>query len=199
MQFPPQLISNRNNDGALRIAGRTCKTACRLGEEQLPARHGQARVTADKLSPRQRECLRLVWQKQATSKEIAAELGISKTTVDGYIAEAVELLGARDRRSAAAIAFADVPRTVSGPDPARVAAGADDRPSVGTSTEAGSAPRPWRTRERPLNTLTLAQTLGWIAIIAVGSIAALALAMAVGNGLPSVALPVLHAFDRLTH
>ncbi|MBI0475391.1 LuxR family transcriptional regulator [Sphingomonas sp. MA1305] len=156
-------------------------------------------AAAAKLSPRQRACLQLVWERQATSKEIAAELGIGKTTVDGYIAEAVELLGARDRRSAAAMVFSETPRAGSGGDPARVSGPASNPPTVAASTEARSAARPWRTRDRPFNTFTLAQTLGWIAIIAVGSIAALALAMAVGNGLPSVALPVLHAFDRLTH
>jgi hypothetical protein len=36
-------------------------------------------------------------------------------------------------------------------------------------------------------------------IIAFGSLAALSLAASIGNGLPSVAGPLLHAFDRLTH
>lgn len=152
-----------------------------------------------RLSPRQRDCLRLVWQRQATSKEIAAELGISKSTVDGYIAEAVEQLSARDRREAAAMVFADTPRAESGGHSARVspphAAGASADPSM----KAVPAPRPWRARDRPLNTLTFVQTVGWIAIIAIGSLAALALAMAVGNGLPRVFLPLLHTFDRLTH
>lgn len=35
------------------------------------------------------------------SKEIAEQLGIEKSTVDGYITEAVKLLGARNRREAA--------------------------------------------------------------------------------------------------
>ncbi len=155
--------------------------------------------TAVSLSPRQRDCLELVWQRQATSKEIAATLGISKSTVDGYIAEAVEALGARDRRQAAAMIFAETPRVKSGGDSARVSPSGHNAAPITASTEAMPASRPWRSRPGQLNTLTLAQTLGWIAIIAVGSLAALALAMAVGNGLPPVARPLLHAFDRLTH
>ena len=61
------------------------------------------------LSPRQRECVRLIWSRRATWKEIAAELGISKSTVDKYIAEAIELTGARDRRQAAAMVFGAPP------------------------------------------------------------------------------------------
>ncbi len=147
-----------------------------------------------RLSPRQHECLRLVWERQATSKEIAAELGISKPTVDGYIAEAVEALGARDRREAAALAFGGTTRAESGGDPARVAeqgaAGAASAPST-------KASRPWRSEGRR-NAMTLAQTLGWIVAIAVGSLCALSLAVSVGNGLRPIARPVLHAFDRLT-
>lgn len=54
----------------------------------------------DRLTRRHRECLRLVRQLKR-SKEIAGILGIEKSTVDGYLAEAVRLLGARDRRDAA--------------------------------------------------------------------------------------------------
>lgn len=36
------------------------------------------------------------------TKEIAAELGIAPSTIDSYVAEAVRILGARDRRDAAA-------------------------------------------------------------------------------------------------
>lgn len=162
-------------------------------------------AAAASLSPRQRECLRLVWTRQATSKEIAAELGISKSTVDSYIAEAVELLGARDRRDAAAQAFGsarreflhETPRAVSGGDPARVAPGAteqaNERPSVGRAT----MPVPWRTREHPRNSLLLGQTLGWIFMITLGSLAALALATSIGSGLPPVARSVIDAAHRL--
>lgn len=153
----------------------------------------------EKLSPRQRDCLQLVWERQATSKEIAAELGISKTTVDGYVSEAVATLGARDRRDAAAIAFGGKPRAASGGDTARVSDEVTEVRSDLMSTEAFWTSRPWRSKRQPRNTLTLVQTLGWIVLIAFGSLAALSLAASIGNGLPSVAVPLLQAFDRLTH
>ncbi|TCP66296.1 sigma factor-like helix-turn-helix DNA-binding protein [Sphingomonas sp. PP-CE-1G-424] len=150
------------------------------------------------LSPRQRDCLQLVWERQATSKEIAAELGISKSTVDGYIAEAVEALGARDRRAAAALAFGQTPRAASGGHMTRVVEVQNVVTPDASSTEGFLASRPWRSRSRPRNTLSLAQTLGWIAIIAIGSLAALSLAASIGSGLPSVARPVIHAVRTLT-
>ena len=151
---------------------------------------------AAKLSPRQRECLQLVWERQATSKEIAIALGISKTTVDGYIREAVELLGATDRRDAARMIFGGTPRAEYGGDPAGVTGTPDDAPVPSVSTEAVPASRPWRTRGR--NELTLAQTFGWVALITLGSLAALALAASIGNGMPNVWRPVLVAFRGLT-
>jgi DNA-binding CsgD family transcriptional regulator len=55
-----------------------------------------------KLSRRQRECLRLMGQLKS-SKEIAIELNIRPRTVDSYLATAVTLLEATDRRHAARI------------------------------------------------------------------------------------------------
>jgi DNA-binding CsgD family transcriptional regulator len=60
------------------------------------------RVNIARLSPRQRDCLALVADHKS-SKEIAGILGLSSKTVDGYLAEAVELLDARNRRHAAQI------------------------------------------------------------------------------------------------
>jgi DNA-binding CsgD family transcriptional regulator len=54
----------------------------------------------DQLTARQRDCLRLV-ARGMSSKEIALELGISHLTVDGYLKEAVRILGADSRRAAA--------------------------------------------------------------------------------------------------
>lgn len=61
----------------------------------------------------------MVWQ-QHSSKEIALALGISKHTVDGYVAEAVARLGARDRRHAARLYFGDFPPDRVGGDAPRV-------------------------------------------------------------------------------
>lgn len=56
--------------------------------------------TPPRLSPRQHQCMTgLLAHKR--SKTIAEELGLSPKTVDNYIAEAVVLLGARDRADAA--------------------------------------------------------------------------------------------------
>jgi DNA-binding CsgD family transcriptional regulator len=52
----------------------------------------------ERLSRRQRECLRLV---PMTSKEIAAELGLEWRTVDSYLSDALKRLGISDRRQAA--------------------------------------------------------------------------------------------------
>jgi DNA-binding CsgD family transcriptional regulator len=52
------------------------------------------------LTPRERECLRLVARHQQ-SKEIARLLNISKSTVDKHIDRARERIGAADRRTAA--------------------------------------------------------------------------------------------------
>ena len=153
---------------------------------------------ADRLSPRQRECLRLVWERQATSKEIARELGISKTTVDGYIREAVELLGATDRRDAAHIVFRGIPRAGWGDDPAGVTGSHDGGSVLIPSSTNATSSRPWRPADGARNTMTLAQTLGWIAVIALGSLVALALASSIGSGMPSVWLPALRALRGLT-
>lgn len=181
-----------------------------MSEPEVPAEGAR-------LSPRQRDCLRLVWSRRATSKEIGAELGISKSTVDAYIAQAVELLGARDRRHAAAMVFgetpiaearalparegevipAEVPPAEYQYDSARVSAPAPVPLPPEASIE-GVPFWPALGEGRRLNTLSVMQTLGRIGLIAVGSLAALALAMALGSGLPPVAKPMLRALDRLT-
>ena len=56
----------------------------------------------DQLSPRQRDCLRLVAELK-DSQQIGYELGISPRTADSYLREAVTLLGARNRRHAASL------------------------------------------------------------------------------------------------
>lgn len=187
----------------------------RRGRTDQPAAHACAPSMSEpaaRLSPRQLDCLRLVWSRRATSKEIAAELGISKSTVDKYIAEAIELTGARDRRQAAAMVFGETPTL---PGEGREIAPAETPPaeyhshSARVSAQAAS-PLPdassigavpfWPAsgERRRLNTLSLLQTLGRIGLIAVASLVALTLAMALGSGLPPVAKPVLRAFDRLT-
>jgi DNA-binding CsgD family transcriptional regulator len=66
------------------------------------------------LTPKERACLRLVAQRRS-SKEIAAELGISKTSVDTYCDRARAKLCVADRFEAARILIA-----AQGPDIASV-------------------------------------------------------------------------------
>lgn len=122
-----------------------------------------------RLSPRQAECLRLVWERQATSKEIAAELGISSRTVDSYIAEAVELLGARDRREAAAIAYGNSPRIDYGGHSSRVV---EDPSTPATSIPPGRPAHPLgplspQNRDADNDSGVFAR-LAWILLLAIG-------------------------------
>ncbi|PTS84702.1 LuxR family transcriptional regulator [Caulobacter sp. HMWF009] len=80
----------------------------------------------DRLTERERECLRLV-DRHLSSKEIARELGLSKHTVDWHLDKARKRLGAADRYAAARLAFnrdtppSDAPPPIgSGSDPARL-------------------------------------------------------------------------------
>ena len=57
------------------------------------------------LPPRQLECLRRIAAGQ-TTQEIALELGLSRHTVDHYVASACAKLHARSRAHAVAIAIA---------------------------------------------------------------------------------------------
>ena len=73
----------------------------------------------DLLTPRERECLRLVYE-HLSSKEIGRRLGISKHTVDTHVDKARQRLGAQDRydaaRRVAAVERAFTILTPSGPD-----------------------------------------------------------------------------------
>jgi DNA-binding CsgD family transcriptional regulator len=57
-----------------------------------------------KLTARQIECLQRIAAGE-TSAEIAAELGLSKRTVDHYVGSACDRLGVRTRAQAVAIAI----------------------------------------------------------------------------------------------
>ncbi len=147
-----------------------------------------------KLTPRQAACLQLVWERQATSKEIGEVLGISYRTVEGHLKDAVETLGAANRREAALIAFGPA-RIGPGAYPTRVPDEAAEQATMAPSTK---AVWPWRQQGRR-NTMTLGQTLMWVVAIGIGSLCLLSLAVSVGNGMRPIATPLLHAFDRLTH
>lgn len=126
-------------------------------------------------------------------------LGISPSTVNGYLAEAIELLGARDRREAAWIAFGEGPRTGIGGTELREAAGPLDAPALTTSTTSSPAIRPWHTTRQPENAMSFLQTIGWMFMIAVGSSVVLTLAMIFANGVAPVVHAVKSSIGRQLH
>jgi DNA-binding CsgD family transcriptional regulator len=58
------------------------------------------RNSLDRLTEKQRECLRLVYA-HMSSKEIAQKLGVEPGTVDQYVKAAMRILGVGERRTAA--------------------------------------------------------------------------------------------------
>lgn len=150
----------------------------------------------ERLSPGQVECLRLV-AKHLSSKEIAAELGISSHTVDQRIRGALHILGV-ERRSQAARMMVEAdphqpsyqrlihqpPYLAAVPVPdhqqgaishqIRHADRAEGTGETGFETEQRSQPRsllvlPFATRSHSSNQMSVGQKLTWIIIIAVGA------------------------------
>lgn len=171
------------------------------------------------LTRRHRECLRGVKALKG-SKEIAADLGLGKSTVDSYLTEAVRLLGARNRRDAA-LALADfeaqendqvpeieeepIPRKII-PDsaglvskaPAMAPPSAPDGSTVGGAVQDGhvhASPRlslPFRRQGQTRNDMNIAERLFWVPTIAV--------ALAIGFGMLATGLDVMtRVIGRLTH
>lgn len=138
-----------------------------------------------RLSPRQAECLRLVYRRKST-KEIAAELNLAVGTVNTYLTEATQLLGARNRRDASEI-FAAM-EAAAGPDkvqPHYEGVSPDAQPLPDTppvSTTQWRRLLPLRMEGVAGNELDLVTRLAWIL--------ALAIAVAIGFGMLSVGLRV---------
>ncbi len=146
-----------------------------------------------RLSKGQLDCLRLV-NEHLSSKEIAAELGISPHTVDQRIRGALQILGVERRAQAARIVAVEV-----GPyqrlihQPPYIGAAPGDEQSVGAAgtqirhtgrtggaeaesleTEQRPKPRsslslPIATRNHPRNEMSVGLRLAWIIIIAIGA------------------------------
>src|SRR3569623_1473132 len=96
----------------------------------MPTRDATVEDAIGLLTPRERECLRLVDQ-HLSSKQIARELGMSKTSVDTYCDRARRKLGVDDRFQAARLL------RERGPDPVLTASGQD---ALRTDTQAENAP-----------------------------------------------------------
>ena len=146
-----------------------------------------------RLSKGQVDCLRLV-NEHLSSKEIAAELGISPHTVDQRIRGALQILGVERRAQAARIVAAETgpyqrlihqPPHIGGSAPGEQpeeAIGiqirhADRTGGIGATafdTEQRVEPRsplflPIATRSHPENRMSVGQRLAWIVVIAIGS------------------------------
>jgi DNA-binding CsgD family transcriptional regulator len=147
-----------------------------------------------RLSSGQLDCLRLVDQ-HLSSKEIAAELGISPHTVDQRIRQALQILGVERRTQAARIVaqfsgpyqrlihqspYIEPTHSTGHPDSAvshqiRHAGRAGETGGAGFLTEQRPASfwpslqPPFATRSNPRNEMSVGQRLFWIVAIAIGS------------------------------
>lgn len=151
----------------------------------------EARIA--RLSPGQLDCLMLVDQ-HLSSKEIAAQLGISPHTVDQRIRQALQILGVERRTQAARLVarhHAPYQRLIHQSPHIEPALHADhsdgavrlqirhaDRAGrafeVGFNTEQRPSARPslqlpFATRSNPRNEMSVGQRLLWIAVIAAGA------------------------------
>jgi DNA-binding CsgD family transcriptional regulator len=147
-----------------------------------------------RLTPAQLDCLRLVDQ-HLSSKEIAAELGISHHTVDQRVRQSLAILGVERRAQAARIVaqycgpyqrlihqppYIEAQGTAGHPEAAvshqiRHADRAGEARGPGFLTEqrpASSWPSlqpPFATRSNPRNEMSVGQRLFWIVAIAIGA------------------------------
>jgi DNA-binding CsgD family transcriptional regulator len=124
-------------------------------------------MSVEKLSPREKECLRLMLQAMRP-KDIARATGLSLHTVNGHLKSARRKLGTNDSLTAARIFGAhESPQKIGGasvsgsPPPPQPVEG----DCTETTTEAGiRSPRstyPFSTRERPRNSLSVRWRLLW--------------------------------------
>jgi DNA-binding CsgD family transcriptional regulator len=157
----------------------TTTSALAVSLQPMETRIADPEPRIDRLSPRHRECLRLVYHRRVT-KEIAAELGLSVGTVSTYCTEAIRLLGARDRRHAAELLHDYEEARGLAPPPSRTEldfAGVSEPPLSPPSVSAvpsWARYLPFRHKDAPGNDLTVTARLFWICAIAV--------ALAVGFG-----------------
>ena len=163
---------------------------------EAPAHDADRAMTdrMDRLTPGQLDCLRLVDQ-HLSSKEIAAELGISPHTVDQRIRQALHILGVERRAQAARIVaqyggsyqrlihqspHIPADEQTGQPDAAvshqiRHADRAGEAGGPGFITEQRPASfrpsllLPFATRSHPRNEMSVGQRLFWITGIAIGA------------------------------
>jgi DNA-binding CsgD family transcriptional regulator len=150
------------------------------------------KTSIERLTARHRDCLQLVAMNHST-KEIAKKLSLSPNTVDGYISDAREILGASSRRDAARIfrTFSDEksPQSLRG-DFSRVSSSYGSRSTVmggpkndlrdAASLQDGTQPAMvgmpsqddsfhWFRGKREHNSLSSRQRIMWIAAASVAA------------------------------
>ena len=179
--------------GGLALKETTCVSET-AGGFHGPDPEDEMTQRVSRLSPGQLDCLRLVDQ-HLSSKEIAAELGISSHTVDQRIRQALSTLGVERRTQAARIVAQrgePYQRLIHQPPyiPAEEQSGqpeatvsyqirhADRAGRVGEASflteqrPASFRPSlqlPFATRSNPRNEMSVGQRLFWIAAIAIGA------------------------------
>jgi len=147
-----------------------------------------------RLTPGQLDCLRLVNQ-HLSSKEIAAELGISPHTVDQRIRQSLQTLGVERRAQAARIVaqYSEPYQRLIHQPPYIPGAAESVHPEAAVSNQIRHADRageaggpgflteqrpasfwpslqlPFATRSNPRNEMSVGQRLFWIATIAIGA------------------------------
>lgn len=163
----------------------------RDGEDvKRPSTDPAARLTQGQL-----DCLLLVDQ-HLSSKEIAAELGISPHTVDQRIRQSLQILGVERRTQAARLIAKDrtpyqrlIHQTpdIEGPsdtsqidgavgfqirhaDRAGKAGGFGFKTEQNTKSSGPSLPLPFATRSQPRNEMSVGFRLLWIVLIAIGAL-----------------------------
>ena len=175
---------------------------CSEDAEGLPDVGDDSRQTADdniaervaRLTSGQLDCLRLVDQ-HLSSKEIAAQLGISPHTVDQRVRQSLQILGVERRSQAARIvaqysgpyqrlihqtSYIEANQYVGHPEAAvsnqiRHAGRAGEVGGPGFITEQRPAsfwpslPLPFATRSNPRNEMSVGQRLFWIVAISIGA------------------------------
>ena len=177
-----------------RGVGMVLKERERVPEQDDWREGGEAAARVARLSSGQLDCLRLVDQ-HLSSKEIAAELGISPHTVDQRIRQALQTLGVERRTQAARIVAqhsgpyqrlihqsphihgthqsahpeAAVSKQIRHADRAGGAGGASFLTEQRPVSFRPSLQLPFATRSNPRNEMSVGQRLFWIAAIAIGA------------------------------
>ncbi|WP_197054375.1 helix-turn-helix domain-containing protein [Sphingomonas sp. 37zxx] len=141
-----------------------------------------------RLTPRQHECLRHVYARR-TSEEISAITGLAVGTIDTYIAEAVTVLGARNRRHAAELLQEKGGQTTTPEKPISENLGVAVTPPRSQATAEPDGPRQWVALLPVRQRGAIGNDLGPVARLV--AIVGFAIALAAGFGMLAVGMRVI--------